>query len=307
MLANFFNKSKPAAQASVVLLFIGFYTVATFKVFALPFSLTFIFKNTLFFGWHVLFLIIFNFIIIKNKLTKDNLFALFISVLLLSAFYKSLFNQQTVLANLALILGLRKNYSFRSGFKMEAKQFDFGFWVGVAVLFYSWSILFLILGFVSLVIYKKLTLKNLIIQIIGVLTPAFLFFTYCFYFDKMSVFYNVMYKTPSFLFGIYNSWQLLIPFTVLIAVLLWSVFSMTSKIATTSIKLKQNRSVLLINLLTGITVLLLAPVKDGSEVIFIVFPTSILIANFLENRFSDNFKNMILYLFLAVSIFVFFL
>ena len=307
MLANFFNKSKPITQLSVVLLFISLYTVATFKEFSLPFSTSFVFNNTLFFGWHVLFLLIFNFIIIKNKLTKDSLFAVLISVLLLSAFYKSLFNNELVISNLVLVLALRKNYSFKSGFKMEAKLFDFGFWVGIAVLFYNWAIIFLLLGYVSLFIYQKVTPKNLLLPIIGVLTPLFLFFTYCFYMGKMIVFYNTLFAPPSFLFNSYNSWNLLIPITLLIVILLWSIFSMTPKIVSVSMKLKQNWNVLIINLLVGITVLLLAPVKDGSEFIFIVFPSSILIANFLENRFSDTFKNMILYLFLAVSISVFFL
>ena len=81
-------------------------------------------KRIGFFIWLGLFLLIVNFIVKKNKLTKDNLYALLLIVFLLGTFPEAMFSYSIVLANMALIFGFRKIYSLRSGLDTKLKLFD---------------------------------------------------------------------------------------------------------------------------------------------------------------------------------------
>jgi len=134
------------------------------------------------------FLMIVNFIVKKNKLTKDNLYALLLIVFLLGTYPEAMFSYRIVLTNMVLIFGFRKIYSLRSGLDTKLKLFDACFWIGIATLLYSWSIFYLLLVYVGMIIHQKLTVKNLFIPIVGFMAPILIYFTYCLYFEDAAYF-----------------------------------------------------------------------------------------------------------------------
>ena len=81
-------------------------------------------------------------------------------------------------SNFILLFAFRRIYSLRSGLRTKEKLFDGAFWIGVASWFYIWSLLFMVLVYVGIYIFRKADLRNAIIPLVGFVTPVFLSFTY---------------------------------------------------------------------------------------------------------------------------------
>lgn len=306
MIANFFSKTKPTTIFSVAVLLLIYYFMATFLLHSGELSLQFLVKRVVFFIWLILFLLIVSFIVKKNKLTKDNSYALILMVFLFGTFPETMFSHPIIFANISLMLGFRKIYSLRSGLDTKLKLFDACFWIGIATLIYSWSILYLLLVYVSVIIHQKLTVKNLFIPIVGFVTPMLIYFTYCLYFENAAYYYDRFNYEMNLDLSSYKSLlKLLIPVLFLLLVLVWSLLKVTPKVVSVRNKFKFSWDVLINHLLISVVIVLLAPTKNGSELFFIIFPSGVIISNLMQLTKSKIFKNLILYAFLIISISVY--
>jgi hypothetical protein len=307
MIANFFNKTKPATIFILAALLFVYYFTATFLLDSSELSFNFLIKRISFFIFIALLLMIVNFIVKKNKLTKDNSYALLLMVFLLGTFPEAMFSYKIVLANIALLLGFRKIYSLRSGVDTKLKLFDACFWIGIAALIYPWSIFYVLLVYLGMIIHQKLTVKNLFIPIVGIVTPVIIYFTHCLYFEDAAFFYNKFNYEINLDFSSYTSLKLLIPVVFLSMALLWSLLKVTPKVVSVRNNFKFSWDVLINHWLISVVIVVLAPTKNGSELFFIIFPSAVIVANLMHLIKSKIFKNAILYSFLLVSVIVFFL
>jgi hypothetical protein len=307
MIANFFSKTKPATIFSIAALLFVYYFTATFLLHFEELSIQFLIKRIGFFILLGVFLMIVNFIVKKNKLTKDNLYALLLIVFLLGTYPEAMFSYRIVLTNMVLIFGFRKIYSLRSGLDTKLKLFDACFWIGIATLLYSWSIFYLLLVYVGMIIHQKLTVKNLFIPIVGFVAPILIYFTYCLYFEDAAFFYNKFNYEINLDFSSYRLLNLLIPVIFLSMVLLWSLLKVTPKVLSVRNNFKFSWDVLINHLLISAVIVLLAPTKNGSELFFLILPSAVIISNLVHLTKSKIFRNLILYGFLMISVFVYFL
>ncbi len=307
MIANFFNKSKPVIIFNLIVVLFLFYVVSSFLLNSEVLSVWFFLKKGGNFLLLALLLLLVNFIVKKNSLTQDNSYTLLLHVLLLGTFYFTMHNDVVLYSNILLLLSYRKIYSIKSGFNIGSKLFDAGFWIGTASLIYPPSILFVLLIYIAIIIYQKQYIQNFIIPVVGLATPILLFFTYTFFIDDLGLFYNNYNFPMSFDFTVYNSLKYLIAITFLITITIWSIFVVSPKIITISNTMRMSWNILLNQVLIAAVITLLAPVKNGSEFLFLLFPCAIIITNFLQKSQSKNFKNLILFIFVAISIAVYFL
>ena len=307
MIANFFNKSKPVAIFIIsVLLFIN-YMVAAFLWKFESFSFIFILRTMGFFILFLALLFIMKFIVQKNNLTQDNSYVLLLTVLLLSTFHETMFANDIVFANIILLFSFRKIFSLKSGMNTKQKLFDAGFWIGIATLIYSWSFPFLLLIYVAMLIYDRLNFKNIFIPLVGLGTPIIIYFTYCLYFDDLITFYSTLEFIPGFNYTTYNQFKYLIPIAFLLTLFLWSVASLFPYVAKMGVNYKRSFNLVFSHLLISAIIISLSPVKNGSEMFFMIFPFTVIVTNFLQKSQSENFKNLILYLFFVISAGVYFL
>ncbi|WP_372744630.1 DUF6427 family protein [Lutibacter sp.] len=307
MIANFFSKSKPVNIFNLVILLFLYFVVGSFLAAPETLLLSYFLSKLFFFIGFVIFLIVANFIIKRNNLTLDNLYGLLLIVLLLGTFKETMFSNKIIFSNFILLLSYRKIYSLKSGLNIAKKLFDAGFWIGVATIIYPNSILYLFLIFTAIIIYQKTDFKNFLVPLAGCIAPLFLFFTYNFYFDKTDAFLSIFRVNIGFDFTAYNQLKILIPLAFLITITLWSLVVVTPKIVLISNNLRMSWNVLLNQLIVATVVVFIAPIKNGSELLFLLFPYAIVISNFLQKSQSSNFKNLILYIFFAISIAVYFL
>ena len=232
------------------------------------------------------FLLVVNFIIKKNNLAQNNSYVLLLIAMLLGTFYESMFSNSILFANIILLFAFRKTYSLRSATNTKQKLFDAGFWVGIATLIYVWSFFYIVLIYLAIIIYQKLEIKNLFIPIIGLVIPVFIYFTYCFYFDNLAAFYARWEFDLNLNFAPYNQFKLLIPIAFLLTLAIWSIVLLTPKYVNRGVNSKRSWRFVLNQLIISAIIVFLSPVKNGSEMFFMIFPLSVIVALFLRKSSS---------------------
>jgi len=305
MIANFFNKSTPITTFTI---FILLTLVIGISIFALPtvdFTIVF-FLNRL--GILILLLItlfLVQFITKKNGLIKDNAYDLFLIVIFIAMFPKVITNSTVIISHFILLLAFRRIYSLRTIKNSKEKLFDSSFYIGIATLIYPLCIFYIVLPYVAIVNFNKRTIRNVIIPLIGFITPFVIYISYLILIDKFDLI-NLDF-IPSFLYTDYNSIQLLIPLTLLLGFLIWVLIPTTIKIVTFNSDLKNSWYVLLAHLIISVFVIIPAPIKDGSEFLFLFFPSAVIFTNYLQIAKEKWFKEVFLYLFSILAILGYFL
>lgn len=299
MLANFLNKSKPINFISLLLLFL---VAFLFVVFVDGYSQDTLFKSGILLILFLVIFFLFNFINSKNGLTLDNSYAYFSFVLLTICISSELLNYTTLVEVIIYFFFLRKIYSLRSSKKLLEKFFDSGFWLGILFILQPFSVLFFILIYIAIYSHNKITIHSLFIPIIGFISPLIVYFTYFFWYDNIDKFLNLFNFNIHFDIQFYNGTKY---FWLINGVLVFSILAIFFKsIKALAVKNTFRKSwiVLLSNFIVALLFLIAIPVKNGSELVFMLFPTAIILANGIELIPKKIFKNVVLYLFLAVAI-----
>ncbi len=305
MIATFFNKSTPLEKLSVIILLSLVVVVDVFSTNAVDLNFIFFAKKiaVLIFLFVNLFLV--QFISKKNGLRKENAYDILLVVIFIAMFPLITVNNAILVSHFLLLLAFRRIYSLRTIKNTKEKLFDGSLYIGLAAIVYPWSIFYLFLPYSAIIAFNKRTVRNVIIPLVGAITPIFIYGTYLFLTDNLdSAFIQL---DTSFSFGTYNSLQLLIPITLILGFLIWTIFPTTIKIITVNNELKNSWYLILSHLIISIFILIPSPVKNGAEFLFLFFPLAIIFTNYLQLVNEKWFKDVFLYVFLGVAILGYFL
>jgi hypothetical protein len=303
MLANFLGKSKPINFIILLSLFIGVFIGTSFSLFEnTPFDLYLLFKILFFIGFNLVTFFFYNFVVTKNNLTLDNFYAFFTFTILLSYFTGITSNLKTLTILLLYVIFLRKIYSLKSKKNTLSKLFDSGFWLSILFLLEPFSAIFGLLIYTAIFLHKKAIVNNLIAPIIGFITPLIIYFTYCFWFDKLYVFTNLFYFDTfySFIFNLENRYHWILVLILTLSVM--AIFLKSPKAFSVNNSFKKSWILLIINLVVALFFTFFIPNKNDTELLFLLFPAAIIIANGLESVPSNLIKNIVFALFIASAI-----
>ena len=301
MIANFFNESKPINILSLMILGLLVFVMAYVLHYSGS-SISISFPQLLFqFFLFMLLLLFQNFIIRKNDLTFNNSYAWLFFVLMFALFPKAFIHQQLFASNFILFFALRRIYSIRSGLDMKSKLFDSAFWIGIASIIYPWSIVYILLIYIALFVFREFYWNYFLIPVIGYFTPVWLYWVYLLVKDKPDLIYNIWDFQAGMDFRPYNQVSLLLPIAIVLVFILWTVFPTLTNALRAKRKIKNSFRIVLFNLFIAIIVALTAVVKDGSEFIFLFFPFSVLMANYMQLVKEYWFKESLLILFLILT------
>ncbi len=305
MIAKFFKKTKPINTLIVLVLLTIVFIITTVSFTSTDFTLTNLTKKLILFAFLVATLFIINFIVRKNGLTKNNSYVILLVVFCFAIFPFSTLNSQLLGTHFLLLLAYRRIYSLRTTKDIKDKIFDASFWIGIATLIYPWSFLYLTLVFFAVFYFNKLTLKNTIIPLVGFITPIFIYGVYLLLIDDFDTFDLKLVSSLSILS--YNSFKLLIPIALISGFLIWAIFPTTIKIIAVNNEFRASWFLLLMHLLISVFVIIPSPIKNGSEFLFLFFPTAIIFTNYLQIIEEKWFKEVFLYFFLAATITIYLL
>ncbi len=305
MIAKFFNKTIPINTLMILVFTTFIFISAIFSLIKVDFTAIFFLKKGGVLALLLLTLLVINFIVSKNGLVKENSFVLLLVAFCVGMFPFSAINGTLLITHLLLLLAYRRIYSLRTLKDTKEKIFDSSLWIGIATLIYPWSFMYLLLVYAGIYMFRKSTLRNVLIPIIGFLTPIFLYGIYLLLIGTLGNFNLELNYSFSFL--TYNSLKLLLPVTLILGYMLWAIFPMTVKVVAINNEFRMSWFLLLVHLIISIIVILFSPNKDGSEFLFIFFPISIILANYLKMVKEKWFREVFLYLFLLIMIAVYFL
>jgi hypothetical protein len=303
MITSIFNKSKPI-NFIIVLFITALAFIAARKDLVIETVTTgFVAKQMAIFFICIATILIFNFIISKNNLTKSNTYEILLFSLFLLALVQTTSHTNILLSNLFVLLGLRRIISLRSQKSIKSKLFDAALWVAVAALFYFWAILFVIVIILSLIFYSDNNIRHWIIPFIGVATVFSISIgvSVVVYDDFFEIFKSS--RSISYDFSPYNSTKYLVAITMLFSFGIWSSIFYLQNIKKKKKELRASFKIVIIAAIMAFVLILLAPKKNGSEFLFLFAPLAIIITNYIEIIGDKWFKEV----FLAVLVLIPFL
>ena len=306
MLTNFFSNSKPFNFILIsLLLFVG-YTFHNFQISSFENDFIWLIQLTFKFGLYIILMLIFGFIIKKNNLTQINSYALFIFVCLLLLTPNVFQNSKPILSTVFILLALRRILSFNSKKNIQKKILDASLWIGIATLFYFWSILFLLVLYAALIQLASKNFKLFLIPIIGMFVVFIICTIYFLYLDNNMYWFTDYENFTSFDFSSYKFLKNFFSLFVILSMIVISLVFKFLNFTKTPLRKKSKYWIIIFTLITGIIIVILTAQKNGIELIFTIVPISILFSNFIEALQRKWVSEVMLWFILIAPIFSYF-
>lgn len=284
MLSNFFGKSKPVNYIVLFVLMALYFCLSFFVFFSTEsIDINIVFKQLGFFALVLSYCFLYGFILAKNKLTLGNTYGFLILVSLFGVFPHIYTQTGPLIFNILLLVFIRKILSFRTSKSFFEKLFDSGFWLAILFILEPFSLIFGILIYLSVSLFQKTNFQTLFIPLVGFLLPMIIYFSYCFWFDVLDDFYTLFYLYSSFSIDPYLSDPLRVPLFILGIFSFIALIFKTPKVFLISGNYRKYWIIIFVIFLLSLFYLVLKNDKGGSELLVVMFPVSILLANWVES------------------------
>ncbi|MBQ0769002.1 MAG: hypothetical protein KBT58_06895 [Bizionia sp.] len=292
MITSFFSKSKPINF--LIVFFISFVALLTavFKYESGGFTLERIVKLSLVFGVSYLSILVVDFIVTKNALTRKSNYEILLYSLFLLLVPQVFTNQEVLLSNLLILFALRRIVSIRSQKEVIKKLFDAGVLIALASLIYFWAILFFIVILLALFFFAEQRLKSWFVPFLGVFAVIVVAIGASVMFNDTYLGYLNITPQVDFDLSHYNSVQFIVAITVLLSFGLWSSIFYLKDLKTKTGTYKPTYKVIFVSCMVASAILIIAPNKNGSEFVFLFAPLSVIITNYIETIEDKWFKDL---------------
>lgn len=252
-------------------------------------------------------MLVLNFVSIKNNLTQTNNFEIILYALFLLMVPQTTNSLELILANIFLLLSLRRLISLRSQKNVKKKLFDAAFWITLAVLCYSWTILFLALLPITIFLYTDNKIRNWLIPVTAIISVVVIAYCICFFGDYDLMSHILEGFQLSFDFSVYNTMQFLLVLTILLSFGLWSLWFYVKTINLKKKSLRPSFYIIIWMAVLSFLILVIAPKKTGGEFLFMFAPLAIIISTYLEIIKEKWFKEVFFSILLLVPFVLLFL
>lgn len=302
MITSFFKSTKPFHSILVTLLLLILFCFYRKDIIFHDLSFSSLSTNFLLFLALLFTIAVQSFLVSKNNLTQKSSFNTLLFVLFLAIIPATFKDSNVILANLFIVLALRRLVSLKSNIAVKKKLFDAAFWIGIASLFYFWSILFFLLILFALLLFALGQLKNWIIPFVALIVIAISLTSYSLLFNDTILFLEDYIQILDFNITNYNSSSLVLGLTIIVTVILWSSFFYL-KTLREMVRIKRSVFVVILySLLIAIVIVIISPNKNGSEFIFLFTPLAIITTNYLETIEDSWFGEVFMWLLALTSV-----
>ncbi|NNK87012.1 MAG: hypothetical protein HKO90_01895 [Flavobacteriaceae bacterium] len=247
-------------------------------------------------------LTVFSFFASKNALTLKNGYKLLFYTLFIAMIPETLMADNILLANLFIILALRRLFSLKSNRRIKKKLFDAGFWVAVASFFYIGSIFFFGLVFAAMFLFRISKINDWIIPLLGFSSVVVVATSLSIIFHGTFDYFYPEIKAPNYDFSAYNNLKIIIALTMLFSLGLWAGFFYVKSFAEKLKTSKPTHLLVLFNAFVAVIVILSAPLKEGGEFIFLFCPWALIMTNYLEGLSEHWFAEVFVWLLILTPV-----
>lgn len=305
MIASVFNKTRPFNYLVIGILSLFFFTLKVISMQKPVTDWVFYLEQLGLFVLIFSSLTILNFIALKNGLTKNNNYALFLFFIFLLFFSSSLQNKNIVISNFLLLLALRRLISLKSLISTKEKIFDASFWILLAALFHFWSILYIVLVFIAIILHVSRDYRNWIIPFIALFAVTILFFLTNSLLDN-SLLSNLLSKTyVSFNFYYFDNIYQRIALALFSSISVFFFVSHVFDIPNKALNMQSSHKTILFSYILGVGIYILSANKNNGSLAFCFAPLAIMGANFLEKIESNLIREIVVYTLVVSGLFFF--
>lgn len=289
MLTSFFGKSNPVNYLILGAFIIVGYLLGAISGSSIVITPILLLDHGFFMALSILSMLLLDFIIRKNHLTKNNTFAILFFTCFLVMLPVIFLQHKILLANAFLLLALRRIMSIRSDKNSSKKILDASIWITVASFFYFWSLLFFIPLFIAVIQKPNTNYKQILIPFTGFMAVLIINTAYQLLANDSLFWFRDWQNAISFDFSKYNSASVLVPITVILAFYIWAGVYRVLKISIIPLKERPNYLLLLYLSITALFVALAGPEKTGAEILFVLAPIAIITTNYIENFDTERY------------------
>jgi hypothetical protein len=246
-----------------------------------------------------------NFISLKNTLTQNDNYAILLFLVFILLFPTVLNNIKKVLSNVFLLLALRRLISLKTLISSQGKIFDASFWIFISAIFHFWSVLYIILVFISIVFHFGKEYKNWVLPFVSFFCVWILYIaTSLVLYDNYSINKSV-YQVDFNFFDFKDVYQnMALSLFVSISVLFFA--SQTIDYQNKPLNMQSSYKQVYFAFLLALGIYVFSANKSNDLLIYTFAPLSILGANMFEKMENSIYKEVSLYLLLGVGFFFFF-
>ena len=306
MITSVFKKSTPLNYILVVFLILVFFLIYQFQDLSWMNTGVTIFHKVGLITFLLASVFVTNFVVKKNGLSKDSSYTIFFYFLFLIFFPSVLDNLNLILANFFILLALRRLISLQSLKASKEKIFDASLWIFVAALFHFWSILYILLVFISIIFHVSRDYRNWILPFIALFTATIIFMLFAIFFGIDVVNYITKSVTVNFKIDYFvNNYQNG-ALSIFVSIALFFLVSMFSTLSNRPLLLHTSFKKIIACFFIGIVIFLISSNKSNDLLIFTFAPLSIMATAHIEMAQQKLKQELVLGIFILCSLFAFF-
>ena len=306
MITSIFKKSTILNYSLVVvLLLLFFFIYQTGDLYTTVAANGLLTNSALIVLWLASFFLV-NFMVKKNGLTKDSSYTVLFFLLFLLVFPSVFNNLKLLFANFFLLLSMRRLISLQTLKTPKEKIFDAAMWIFIASLFHFWSILFIVLVYISIIFHASRDFRNWLLPFVAFFTTMVIFVMAALLFDKTWIDHLLNQMQINFELNYFtNNYQnAALSFYVMVAV--YFLFSMIFSLTNRPLILQASYKKMIFAFLIGVIIFVMSPEKNNAMLLFTFMPLSVMCTNNIEYSQSKMYQEITLLLIVAGSFFAFF-
>ncbi len=282
MITTIFSKSRPFNYILVTVLLILFFFLYQFRIVDWMQSMESVGKKAVLLSLLIGSLFISNFITKKNSLSKDNTYPFLFFFIFLILFPTTLGNSNLIISNFFILLALRRLISLQSLVAPKEKIFDASMWVFLAALFHFWSILFIILVFLSIALHVARDYRNWVLPYIAFFTVATLYVVFGLLYDT-KLFSHLMDDAAfSFDFDYFTNKYQNIALSIYAAITVLFLFSQIVALPSKPLIHHNSYKKIIMAFFIGFFIYLVSPGKNNSILIYTFMPLAVMATSYFE-------------------------
>jgi hypothetical protein len=306
MITSVFKKSTPLNYSLVVILILVFFFTFQTQEPSWMSSYFLVFQKISLLCFVLASFFLINFIVKKNGLSKDNGYAILFYLLFILFFPTILNNANVIYANFFLLLALRRLISLQSLKASKEKIFDASFWILVASLFQFWSVLFLVLVFISIIFHVSRDYRNWILPFIALFAVALLFLTTSLIFNFDAVHFIRERAVIDLRIDYFKNNYENGAFSIYVSVVLFFVVFMLTTLSDRPQIVHISYKKVIACFFIAVFVFILSPNKSNDLLLFSITPLTIMASSSIEYMQQKLNKEIIFYVLICCSLFTFF-
>ncbi len=306
MITSVFKKSTLLNLILVVILMLVFFFLYQIQDLTWTDSAVSIFKKSGLFLILLGSVFITNFIAKKNGLSKDSSYTILFYFLFLLFFPSIWDNANLIASNFFILLALRRLISLQSLKASKEKIFDASLWIFVAALFHFWSILYIVLVFISIIFHVARDYRNWVLPFIAFFAVGIIsmLFSIIFYKDVLGyinanaiINFNIDYFT--------NNYQNA-AFSIYLTIALFFVISMFASLSSKPLLLNSSFKKVIASFFIALIIFAISSNKSNDLLIYTIAPLAIMATSHIEVKQLQLKQEMVLGVLILCSLFAFF-